>query len=227
MHLALIMDGNRRWAKQRNLPSKKGHEEGAKALLRAMDEADRLGIEYTTFYAFSSDNYNRESHEVGNILGIIAYFLRNFVYPKIMENGFRFRFIGELELLPNELLDIINLINKDALNNKGRMFIFAIGYGGDLEIAHAVNRCIELKSMRFDNSPISVEDIKNSLYTVNIPAPDLVIRFGGHQRLSNFMPLQTIYSELMFTDKLWPDFQTGDLDRFLQKYKEIKRNFGG
>ncbi len=221
------MDGNGRWATERGLPRADGHESGAKALLKAIDAAEKFDIEYTTFYAFSTDNQKRDKKEVGNILGIIAYFLHNFVAKIIRERGYRVRFIGEMRLLPDTLLAIINNINTAALNSKGRMLIFAIGYGGDAELVAAVNKLITIRSRRLDDTPITAEELKNRLYTVNIPDPDIVLRYGGYKRLSNFMPLQTAYSELFFTEKLWPDFDEGDIDGIIREYKEIKRNFGG
>lgn len=226
-HLALIMDGNGRWAEQRGLPRIRGHEEGAKALLNAIETVDALNIEYTSFFAFSTDNHKRDAEEVGNILGIITYFLENHIAPIIEERNYRVRFIGEINLLSSPLLEIINSISNKALNNKGRMLIFAIGYGGDMEIVNAMNLIIKRKNMRLDDSPVTREELNNALYTVNIPNPDLVIRYGGHKRLSNFMPLQTIYSEFCFLDKLWPDFENEDLQQAIKEFQNIKRNFGG
>lgn len=221
------MDGNGRWAADKGLPRGDGHEAGAKALLKAIDAAEKFDIEYTTFYAFSTDNQKRDKQEVGNILGIIAYFLHNYVAKIIMQRGYRVRFIGEMRLLPDALLDIINSINTAALNNKGRMLIFAIGYGGDAEIASAVNKVIKIRHSRLDDTPVTVEELKSQLYTVNIPDPEIVLRYGGYKRLSNFMPIQTTYSELFFIEKLWPDFDENDIEQVLTEYKEIKRNFGG
>lgn len=226
-HLALIMDGNGRWATDKGLPRGDGHEAGAKALLRAIDAVEKFDIEYTTFFAFSTDNQKRHKQEVGNILGIIAYFLHNYVAKIIAERGYRVRFIGEMRLLPEALLNIINSMNTAALNNKGKMLIFAIGYGGDAEIAAAINKLIRIRNRRLDDTPVTAEEIKSQLYTVNIPDPDIVLRYGGYKRLSNFMPLQTAYSELFFTEKLWPDFDESDVAGVLREYKEIKRNFGG
>ncbi|MDD4315682.1 MAG: polyprenyl diphosphate synthase [Clostridia bacterium] len=226
-HLALIMDGNGRWATAKGLPRTDGHEAGARALLRAIDVADQLDIEYTTFYAFSTDNQKRDNQEVGNILGIIAYFLQNYVSKTVVERGYRVRFIGEMRLLPEQLLDIINNINKNALNNKGKTLIFAIGYGGDAELAAAVNKIIKNRHRRLDDTPVTAEELKSQLYTINIPDPDVVLRYGGYKRLSNFMPLQTAYSELFFTHKLWPDFDKEDIIAVIKEYEGIKRNFGG
>ncbi len=226
-HLALIMDGNGRWATKRNLPRIKGHEQGARALLRAIDAIETCDIEYTSFYAFSTDNKKRDSEEVANILGIIAYFLEHHIAEIIRKRNYRVRFIGELNLLAPPLIDIINSISNSALNNKGRMLIFAIGYGGDEEIVNALNLIIKRKNMRLDDSPVTIDDLTNALYTVNIPNPDMVIRYGGHKRLSNFMPVQTIYSELLFLDKMWPDFDENDLRDAISEFHNIKRNFGG
>jgi undecaprenyl diphosphate synthase len=221
------MDGNGRWAEARGLQRGDGHEAGAKALLKAIDAAEKFDIEYTTFYAFSTDNQKRDKQEVGNILGIIAYFLHNYIAKIINERAYRVRFIGEMRLLPDALLDIINSINTAALNNKGRMLIFALGYGGDAEIVSAINKIIKIRNRRLDDSAVTIEELRSQLYTVNIPDPDIVLRYGGYKRLSNFMPIQTAYSELFFTEKLWPDFDENDIIEVLRQYGSIKRNFGG
>lgn len=226
-HITLIMDGNGRWAQRQGMPRSYGHEAGAKALLRAIDAIDETDIEYVTFYAFSTDNNNRNNDEVGSILGIITYFLSEYVKPIISERNYRVRFIGEMRMLPEPLLDVINDINNLALNNKGKMLVFAIGYGGDYEVANAVNVIIKQKNMLLDDKPVTPEELKKALYTVNIPDPDAVLRYGGYKRLSNFMPLQTAYSELFFTDKLWPDFDKEDILKVIEEFAKIKRNFGG
>lgn len=221
------MDGNGRWAAERGFPRVAGHEAGANALLKAIDAIEESDIEYATFYAFSTENSKRNSEEVGNIMGIITYFLYEKILPIIIERDYKVRFIGELSLMPEELLSVVNEINGKALNNKGKTLIFAICYGGDAEIAGAVNRMLKRRARLNDVTDVTAEELSQYLYTANIPSPDAVVRYGGYKRLSNFMPLQTIYSELFFLDKYWPDFDKNDLEEAEKEFSAIKRNFGG
>jgi len=137
------------------------------------------------------------------------------------------RFIGDLKRLPQKLINIICDLNTFSLNNKGMKVILAIGYGGDVEICSAFDAIMKKRLFLKDNSPITPEELKSALYTAGIPDPDVVVRYGGHRRLSNFMPLQTAYSELYFLDKFWPDFDKEDVTKILENFDRVKRNFGG
>lgn len=222
------MDGNGRWAKKLGRPRKVGHEEGAKALCRAIEDvATAESVDFATFYAFSTENEKRNPEEVGNILGVIAYFLLNEVLPIAQKHSLKIRFIGDISRLPTYLLSAISELNGRTINNKGKTVVFAIGYGGDEEILHAVNTVLSQRFMFNDMRPISKEELYANLYTAGLPFPDAILRYGGYKRLSNFLPLQSIYSELFFTDKLWPDYDKSDLENMLAEYNTIKRNFGG
>lgn len=221
------MDGNGRWAQKNGLERTAGHEMGAKALINAITQLNMLNIECVSFYAFSTDNEKRNPNEVSNILGIIAYFLQNDIINLIKNYDLQIRFIGDMKRLPQRLTDIICDINSLCLNNKGMKIIFAIGYGGDVEICNAFDILLKRRFFLKDDSPISKEELLSALYTASIPDPDIVIRYGGYKRLSNFMPLQTAYSELFFTDTFWPDFDINEVIKILEEYKSIRRNFGG
>ncbi|HOO22309.1 MAG TPA: polyprenyl diphosphate synthase [Clostridia bacterium] len=226
-HIAFIMDGNGRWATDRNLPRAAGHQAGAQALVKAIRELNDLNVECASFYAFSTDNEKRNAEEVSNILGVIAYFLANDIKRLVTELNLQLRFIGDLKRLPQKLINIICDLNTFSLNNKGMKVILAIGYGGDVEICSAFDAIMKKRLFLKDNSPITPEELKSALYTAGIPDPDVVVRYGGHRRLSNFMPLQTAYSELYFLDKFWPDFDKEDVTKILENFDRVKRNFGG
>lgn len=226
-HISFIMDGNGRWAEQKNLPRLSGHEMGAKALVKAIEELNELNIKCASFYAFSTDNEKRNFEEVSNILGVIAYFLSNEIKELIIKLGLQVRIIGDLKRLPAKLVDIICNINTLCLNNKGMKVVLAIGYGGDTEVCNAIDTILKQRMFLKDTSPVTHEELFSVLYTVNLPNPDIVIRYGGYKRLSNFMPLQTAYSELYFVDTLWPDFDINKVKDIIDNFYTIKRNFGG
>lgn len=226
-HISFIMDGNGRWAEKRNLPRLSGHEMGAKALVNAIEELNNLKIECASFYAFSTDNEKRNPEEVSNILGVIAYFLANDIKNLIEKLGLQVRIIGDMKRLPSKLMDIVCQLNTLCLNNKGMKVLLCIGYGGDVEICNAFDTILKKRMFLKDTTKVTSEELFNALYTVNVPNPDLVIRYGGYKRLSNFMPLQTAYSELYFLDTLWPDFEIEKVKEIMDNYYTIKRNFGG
>lgn len=226
-HISFIMDGNGRWAENKGLPRLSGHEAGARALVKAIEELNALNLECTSFYAFSTDNEKRNSSEVSNILGVIAYFLANEIKQLIKKLNLQVRIIGDIKRLPQKLTDIICEINSLCLNNKGMKVLLAIGYGGDVEVCNAFDTVYKKRAFLKDTSPITREELFNALYTVNVPNPDIVVRYGGYKRLSNFMPLQTAYSELYFTDTLWPDFDINEVKNIIDNFHTIKRNFGG
>lgn len=226
-HISFIMDGNGRWAENKNLPRLAGHEAGARALVKAIEELNALKLECASFYAFSTDNEKRNDQEVSNILGVIAYFLTNDITLLIKKYGLQVRIIGDIKRLPSKLVSIVCDINTLCLNNKGMKVLLAIGYGGDTEVCNAFDAILKRRTFLKDNTPVTKEELFSALYTVNVPNPDLVIRYGGYHRLSNFMPLQTAYSELFFTDTYWPDFDIAEVTDIIEKFQSIKRNFGG
>lgn len=225
-HLAIIMDGNGRWATMRGLERTAGHAEGAKAVLRAVEAAEQLGLECLSLYAFSTENHRRSKREVLGIFGIIAEFLDEVLLPYAMRKGLRIRFIGDMSRITSELMSSIARVNAATINHTGMTVVIALSYGGREEVVRAVNLLIENKLLNGDYRKISYEELEPYLYTVNLPDPDAVWRFGGYQRLSGFMPLQTTYSELFFSDKLWPDFQAEDMFVLAARFAQIKRNFG-
>lgn len=225
-HLAIIMDGNGRWATMRGLDRTAGHAEGAKAVLRAVEAAEQLGLECLSLYAFSTENHRRSKREVLGIFGIIAEFLDEVLLPYAMRKGLRIRFIGDMSRITPELMSSIARVNAATINHTGMTVVIALSYGGREEVVRAVNLLIENKLLNGDYRKISYKELEPYLYTVNLPDPDAVWRFGGYQRLSGFMPLQTTYSELFFSDKLWPDFQAEDMFVLAARFAQIKRNFG-
>jgi undecaprenyl diphosphate synthase len=225
-HIAFIADGNGRWATDRGKDRLQGHEEGCGAVLRAIAAADELRIPYVTFYGFSTENFSRSPREVMGIFGVIADFLENRLLPLARSKGYRVRFIGELRRLPADLLGIVSKVNAAVLNNRGMTVTVALAYGGREEAAAAVNALIENRRMRDLDVPVTYADLQQFLYTAGTPDPDLVVRYGGFCRLSNFLPLQTVYSEWMFTDKLWPDLEEDDIKIFAERYTTVQRKFG-
>ena len=226
-HLSVIIDGNGRWAQNRNLPRKEGHAEGAKALCRAIEDFTSMEPEILSVYAFSTENEKRDKDEVANLFGIMAYFFRNEIAALAEKYSLKLRFIGNFRRLPDLLSDVMSDLGAKTLNNKGKTVVFAIGYGGDDEICCAFNRILKKRWFLQDSSPIRKEELYENLYTVGIPFPDAVLRYGGYKRLSNFLPVQTAYSELFFTDKLWPDYEKSDFEKVIEDFSHIKRNFGG
>lgn len=225
-HLAFIIDGNGRWAEARNLPRAKGHEEGAKAVLRAILTADELKIPCVSFYAFSTENFRRPQKEKEGIFSALTGFLDTVLLPLVKERGYRVRFIGNMTLLSEEVLSAVNRVNVAALNNRGMTVVIAVAYGGREELCSAVNEILKSRFYDCDSALISYEEIARYTYTANLPDPDAIVRFGGYKRLSNFMPLQSAYSELFFSDKLWPDVTREDILEIYNEYNHIKRNFG-
>ncbi|MFI3228598.1 MAG: polyprenyl diphosphate synthase [Bacillota bacterium] len=225
-HLALILDGNGRWAELRGLPRTEGHKEGVKAVIRAIEYANQLDIKYLSLYAFSAENFKRDPAEVVGIFGAIAKFLEQYMLPLMTEKQYKVSFIGDLSVLPPTLLALIAKVNSKGLNNKGLEVIIAVNYSGEQELARAFNSLIEKRGFINHHSAVLYSDIEACLYTAGVPNPDAVVRFGGHRRLSNFMPMQTVYSELFFLDKLWPDLSYEDLESVVNEYKGIVRKFG-
>lgn len=226
-HLSVIIDGNGRWAQNRNLPRKEGHAEGAKALCRAIEDFTSMEPEILSVYAFSTENEKRDKDEVANLFGIMAFFFRNEIAALAEKYSLKLRFIGNFRRLPDVLSDVMSDLGAKTLNNKGKTVVFAIGYGGDDEICCAFDRILKKRWFLQDSSPIRKEELYENLYTVGIPFPDAVLRYGGYKRLSNFLPVQTAYSELFFTDKLWPDYEKSDFVKVIEDFSHIKRNFGG
>lgn len=225
-HIALILDGNRRWAKAHKLPIKLGHKKGAETLEKIVKYANKIGIEYVTAYAFSTENWKRSEEEVSALMALLRYYLDDYSERADMEN-IKVTIIGEKEGLNSKLQASIDRVMKKTENNTGVNFIICLNYGGRLEITRAVQKIAqEVKDGKIDISEINEDTISNHLYTANIPDPDLMIRTSGELRTSNFLPWQLVYSEFLFVDKYWPDFNEADLDEAIKVYQKRNRKFG-
>ncbi len=222
-HIAIIMDGNRRWARQQGLPDLKGHEAGTEALEKVVEEAEKIGIKTITVYAMSTENIKeRAQREVKGLFEIFRKGYHNKL-TKMMKNGVRITVLGEMEGLPKTIQYLINELKKVVINNESIKLNIALNYGGKKELVEAVKDLIK-EGVEVDK--INDEMISRHLYTKGQEDPELVIRTGGHVRLSNFLLWQTAYSELYFTKVLWPDFSPEELRKAIAWYQDQKRNFG-
>lgn len=219
-HVAIIMDGNGRWAKKRGLPRNMGHRKGAETLVKIVKYANQKGIKYLTVYAFSSENWNRPQSEVDYLMKLPFEFLNKFDKNFGKEN-IRIKVIGRREKLPMELINKIKEIETKTINNTGLTFVIALNYGSQDELIDAINEISK------QNIIVTKESFNNYLYTRDIPDVDLMIRTSGEYRLSNFLLWQLAYSELYFTDILWPDFNQKCFDEALVNYSKRERRFGG
>ena len=219
-HIAIIMDGNGRWAKKRGLPRTFGHKEGAGALRKIITHAAEIGVKYLTVYAFSTENWKRSQEEVSALMFLFKSYIKN-EEKNIMENNIRFMVSGRRENVNKSLLEAIDTLQEKSKNNTGLTFNIAFNYGGRAEILDAVNRI--LKSGRTE---ITEEEFSKYLYN-NIPDPELLIRTSGELRISNFLLWQIAYSEIYVTDTLWPDFDEEELDKAIESYNKRERRFGG
>ena len=225
-HIAIIMDGNRRWARQRNLPVKMGHKEGAETLKKAVRYANKRGIEYITVYAFSTENWKREKEEVDSLMSLLEYYLDQFSKEADTEN-IVIKVIGRRKELSDKLLKKIDEVVEGTKSNTGIVFTIALNYGGRDELTTAIKSIAEAAK----NNELSVDEIDEKLisdylYTKNMPDPDLMIRTSGELRTSNFLPWQLVYSEFLFLEKLWPDFSEEDLENAIGVFSKRNRKFG-
>ena len=226
-HIAIIMDGNRRWAKQKKLDPRIGHKKGAEALENIVKYCNKIGIKYLTVYAFSTENWKRSKEEVGALMLLLQHYLDDFSKRADTDN-IRIKMLGDRDGLSSGLLKSLDNAIKRTKDNTGVTFNVAFNYGGRDEIVKAVRKIAEgIKEEKIRIEDINEELISNNLYTSGIPDPDLMIRTSGEIRLSNFLPWQLVYSEFYFTDKLWPDFTNEDLDEAIEEYNRRNRKFGG
>jgi len=222
-HVAIIMDGNGRWAKQRNLPRLEGHRAGVENMHSAIEYFNQLKVKYLTLYGFSTENWNRPKEEINGLLNLLQEIIDEEAL-KLHRQGVRIRHLGQLGRLPQNLQVSINKIVDLTKNNTGLNFSFAFNYGGRTEIIDATRRLIAegVPAEKID------EKLFNSyLYTADLPEVDLVIRTGGELRVSNFLIWQAAYSEYYFTNVLWPDFDRKEIDQALLAYSQRQRRFGG
>ena len=226
VHIAIIMDGNRRWAKSKGLPSALGHKKGAETLEKIVRYANKIGIKYITVYAFSTENWKRAEEEVKALMLLFQNYIDK--YSKIADTeNIKVNFLGDFSAFTEKLQKGIQDCMDNTKNNTGTVFSIAMNYGGRDEIIHAVKKI----AAKVQNGEISVEDISenmisDNLYTQGIPDPDLLIRTSGEIRTSNFLPWQIVYSEFLFVDKNWPDFNEDDLDSAILEYQKRTRKFG-
>jgi undecaprenyl diphosphate synthase len=222
-HVALIMDGNRRWAKERGFPTIKGHDQGAHAIEPLIEHAKNLGIKDLTFWAFSSENWNRGKIEVGFILQVFRAFLKSSIVTRMKQQGVKIQIIGEYKAFPQDIVAGIEKLLVDTEKNDAITVIFALNYGGRAEILHAAKGLLR-DGVKEDDLTDTV--FEKYLYTVGQPDPDLIIRTGGELRLSGYLPWQGVYSELYFTKTYWPDFDPQAFDLALEEYARRNRRFG-
>lgn len=225
-HIAIIMDGNRRWAKQKKLDVRLGHKKGAETLENIVRYCNKIGIRYLTVYAFSTENWKRSKEEVGALMLLLQNYLDDFAKRADAEN-IKINMLGNKDGLSKGLLAKIEDTVERTKNNTGITFNVAFNYGGRDEIVKAIRKITEdIKQDKINIEDINEELISNNLYTSGMPDPDLMIRTSGEIRTSNFLPWQLVYSEFYFTEKLWPDFTEKDLDEAIEEYNRRNRNFG-
>ena len=225
-HIAIIMDGNRRWARERKIDYRLGHKEGAKTLEKIVRYYKKVGIKYITVYAFSTEDWKRSEEEVGALMLLIKTYLDDYSKRADSEN-IKVKVLGDISALSEGLQKSIKKCEERTKDNYGILFCIGINYGGRDEIVHAVKNIAEdVKNNKLDVDDISEKLIDDYLYTAGIPDPDLVIRTSGELRTSNFLPWQIVYSEFLFLDKYWPDFSEEDIDLAIEEYQRRNRKFG-
>lgn len=226
VHVAIIMDGNGRWAKARGLPRTAGHKRGAEAVRRTVEAAREMGISYLTLYAFSSENWKRPAGEVTDLMGLLRLYLRNEV-ANLHKNGIRLRVVGDRSRLSRDINALIDESEAKTANNTALTLVLALSYGGRQEIADAARRLAQDVAMgRLDADSIDEDALAARLYTADIPDPDLLIRTSGEKRISNFLLWQSAYAEFVFTDVLWPDFDRTHLEDAIRDFHGRERRYG-
>lgn len=225
-HIAIIMDGNGRWAKRRNQPRVFGHRQGAKSVRKVVEATARLGINNLTLYAFSTENWNRPKHEIKTLMKLLVNALKNEL-GLMMKNNIRLNAIGHTDMMPPNVQQELQEVLDETKENTGLVLTLALSYGARQEILRAVQEI----SHKVKNNIISVENVDDNiinkhLYTQNLPDVDLLIRTSGEVRISNFLLWQIAYAELYFTDELWPDFNETSLHKAIADYQKRERRFG-
>ena len=226
-HVALILDGNGRWAKKRGLPRTMGHKEGCKTVEKMVEAAARMGIGYLTVYGFSTENWKRSMEEVGALMQLFRYYMVRLL--KIASsNNVRVKMIGDRRRFDQDIIDGINRLEEETKENTGLTFVIAVNYGGRDEIVRAAAKlCRDCKAGRLDEGQITEELFASYLDTRDIPDPDLLIRTSVEIRLSNYLLWQLAYTEIYVTDCLWPDFNREELEKAIAQYNSRERRFGG
>lgn len=226
-HVALILDGNGRWAKKRGLPRSMGHKAGCETLERVLEDAAKLGIKYMTVYGFSTENWSRPEDEVGALMQLFRYYAKRLL-SVAAEHGIRVRMIGERNRFEPDLVEAINRLEEETKDNTNLTFVIAVNYGGRDEITRAARRAIaDCESGKLTKEELTEQVFSSYLDTAGIPDPDLLIRTSGEFRLSNYLLWQLAYTELYVTDCLWPDFNREELLAAIRDYNRRERRFGG
>ena len=225
-HVAIIMDGNGRWAKARGLPRTAGHKRGADAVKRVVKCAGNLGISYLTLFGFSSENWQRPESEVRDLLGLLRFYLENDI-AELVSNGIRLNIIGDRTRLPKETVKLIENAEARTEANTKMVLTIALSYGGRQEIVAAAKAIAsDCAAGKMATDDITEDSFAQCLFTAGTPDPDLLIRTSGEQRISNFLLWQLAYSELVFTDTLWPDFGQAELEAAITTYHSRERRYG-
>ena len=219
-HIAVIMDGNGRWASVRKLPRTAGHKQGVDAARRTVKAAHELGIRYLTLFGFSNENWSRPQSEIGDLMGLLRLYLRAEA-ADLHKNGVRLRVIGRRDRLSEDIVKMIDETEKLTAANDRLNLTIALDYGGRQDILHAVKGLVE------SGQPLNEENFAKHTMTANLPDPDLLVRTSGEQRISNFLLWQCAYTEFVFSDVLWPDFGREQLEAAIAEYASRQRRFGG
>lgn len=226
-HIAIIMDGNGRWAKSRMMPRTYGHKAGVETIRKVVEEAQRLGIKYLTLYAFSTENWKRPKDEVSALMKLLVTYLRKEL-AELDKNGVKIKTIGNISKLPQVCVEELEKSKEKTKDNKSLVLTLALNYGGRADIIDAVkNICAAVQSSKLDINSIDDDLFSKYLDTKDIIDPDLVIRTSGEQRLSNFLLWEVAYSEFYYTDIHWPDFDEEELQKAVYYYQKRDRRFGG
>jgi undecaprenyl diphosphate synthase len=226
-HIAIIMDGNRRWAERKGVPHMMGHAEGVRSVDEITEQSARMGVKAVTLYGFSTENWSRPREAVASLFGLMRTSLEKYI-SKVKNNNIRFNTIGRIGDLPSYLSEALEKATEDTRGNTGMVITVALNYGARQEILDAVNAAVnETGRGGAREHRITQQDLEKHLYTAALPDPDLIIRTSGEIRLSNFLLWQSAYSELYFTDTLWPDFRKPDLEKAIEEYDKRQRRFGG
>jgi undecaprenyl diphosphate synthase len=225
-HVAIIMDGNRRWAKKRMLPSAAGHKKGVEALRSTLKACAKFGVKYLTVYAFSTENWKRDKEEVEFLMSLLAKTIVNEV-PEFIENDIKLTFIGDRKSLNKEIVDVLEFGEKETAHCKTLNLQIAFNYGARMELTNALKEiALKVKNGEITENEITEDLISQNLYTSNIPDPDLLIRTGGEQRISNYLLWQCAYTEIYITDIFWPEFDEKALAEAILEFNSRQRRFG-
>jgi undecaprenyl diphosphate synthase len=220
-HVAFIMDGNRRWAREHHLPLLAGHTKGYQVMEPLISSAIKKNIAYLTFWAFSTENWNRDKREVEILLKIFRKIFAGQIVDRLHKNGVKINILGNIDLFPKDIVDNIKKLLVKTKDNTAITVNIGLNYGGRDEIIHAVNKLLQSRYKKVDE-----EIFASFLYTKGQPDPDLIVRTSGEKRLSGFLPWQSVYSELYFPKIYWPDFNEQEFEKALEVYLQRKRNFG-